>query len=35
VVGPGTWNLAWTALPLPRQAAVIVAAQAAARDECG
>jgi Putative lipoprotein LpqV len=34
-VGPGTWNLAWAALPLARQAAVIVAAQAAARDECG
>ena len=34
-VGAGTWNIAWTALPLARQAAVIVAAQAAANDECG
>jgi Putative lipoprotein LpqV len=33
--GPGTWNTAWSALPLARQAAVIVAAQAAANDECG
>src|ERR1700722_9213258 len=35
VVGAGTWNTAWTALPLPRQAGVIVAARAAANDECG
>ncbi|MGB6761371.1 lipoprotein LpqV [Mycobacterium sp.] len=35
VVGPGTWNIAWAALPLARQAAVIVAAKAAANDECG
>jgi hypothetical protein len=35
VVGPGTWNIAWAALPLPRQAGVIVAAKAAANDECG
>jgi hypothetical protein len=35
VVGAGTWNIAWTALPLPRQAGVIVAAKAAANDECG
>jgi Putative lipoprotein LpqV len=35
VVGAGTWNIAWAALPLPRQAGVIVAANAAARDECG
>lgn len=34
-VGPGTWNTAWAALPLARQAAVIVAARAAANDECG
>jgi hypothetical protein len=34
-VGPGTWNTPWAALPLARQAAVIVAAQAAANDECG
>ena len=27
VVGPGTWNIAWAALPLPRQAGVIVAAE--------
>lgn len=33
--GPGTWNTPWAALPLARQAAVIVAAQAAANDECG
>ena len=32
---PGTWNTAWSALPLARQAAVIVAAQAAANDGCG
>jgi len=35
VVGPGTWNTAWAALSLPRQAGVIVAARAAANDECG
>lgn len=35
VVGPGTWNIAWAALPLSRQAGVIVAARAAADDECG
>jgi hypothetical protein len=35
VVGAGTWNIAWAALPLPRQAGVIVAANAAANDECG
>jgi hypothetical protein len=35
VVGTGTWKVAWAALPLARQAAVIVAAQAAANDECG
>jgi Putative lipoprotein LpqV len=34
-VGAGTWNIAWAALPLARQAAVIVAAKAAANDECG
>lgn len=35
VVGPGTWNIAWAALSLPRQAGVIVAANAAANDDCG
>jgi Putative lipoprotein LpqV len=35
VVGPGTWNIAWAALSLARQAGVIVAAKAAANDECG
>lgn len=35
VVGAGTWNIAWAVLPLPRQAGVIVAANAAANDECG
>lgn len=35
VVGAGTWNIAWAALPLARQAGVIVAAGAAANDECG
>ena len=35
VVGAGTWNITWAALPLPRQAGVIVAAKAAANDECG
>ncbi len=34
-VGAGTWNTPWAALPLARQAAVIVAARAAANDECG
>ncbi|MFZ1161853.1 lipoprotein LpqV [Mycobacterium sp.] len=34
-VGAGTWNTAWAALPLARQAGVIVAAKAAANDECG
>ena len=34
-VGPGTWNIAWAALPLARQAGVIVAAHAAAGGECG
>ncbi len=34
-VGPGTWNIAWAALPLARQAGVIVAARAAAENECG
>jgi hypothetical protein len=33
--GSGTWNRPWAALPLARQAAVIVAAHAAANDECG
>ena len=35
VSGAGTWNIPWAALPLARQAAVIVAAEAAANDECG
>lgn len=35
VVGPGTWNIPWTALPLARQAGVIVAAHAAVGGECG
>ncbi len=35
VIGPGTWNIAWAALPLARQAGVIVAAHAAADNECG
>lgn len=35
VVGPGTWNIAWAALPLARQAGVIVATHAAAGGECG
>jgi hypothetical protein len=34
-VGAGTWNTPWAALPLARQAGVIVAANAAANDECG
>jgi hypothetical protein len=32
--GPGTWNTRWAALTLARQAAVIVAAQAAGNGEC-
>jgi hypothetical protein len=35
VGGAGTWNTPWAALPLARQAAVIVAAKAAADNECG
>jgi Putative lipoprotein LpqV len=35
VAGAGTWNTPWAALPSARQAAVIVAAKAAANDECG
>jgi Putative lipoprotein LpqV len=35
VSGGGTWNTPWDALPLARQAGVIVAAKAAADDECG
>jgi hypothetical protein len=35
VVGPGTWNITWVALPLARQAGVIVAAHSAANNECG
>jgi hypothetical protein len=35
IAGAGTWNTPWAALPLARQAAVIVAARAAANDECG
>ena len=31
----GTWNIPWAALPLARQAGVIVAATAAADDGCG
>jgi Putative lipoprotein LpqV len=31
----GTWNARWSELTLPRQAAVITAARAAAGDECG
>jgi hypothetical protein len=31
----GSWNSRWTDLSPPRQAAVIVAAEAAARNECG
>jgi hypothetical protein len=31
----GTWNTPWAALPLARQAGVIVAATAAANGECG
>jgi hypothetical protein len=33
--GPGTFGTPWSALPPPRQAAVIVAAQAAADALCG
>lgn len=33
--GPGTFGEPWSALPPPRQAAVIVAAQAAADALCG
>lgn len=33
--GAGTWNTPWSALTLARQAAVIVAAQAAGNGECG
>jgi hypothetical protein len=32
--GAGIWNTPWAALPLARQAAVIVAAQAAGNSEC-
>lgn len=35
VSSAGTWNTPWAALPLVRQAGVIVAATAAANDECG
>jgi hypothetical protein len=35
VRGGGTWNIPWAALPLARQAAVIVAAEAAVNDGCG
>lgn len=31
----GSWNAAWSTLTLARQAAVIVAARAAANNECG
>jgi hypothetical protein len=34
-IDAGTWNTPWAALPLAKQAAVIVAANAAANDECG
>jgi hypothetical protein len=33
--GAGTWNVPWARLSPARQAAVIVAARAAAADECG
>jgi hypothetical protein len=33
--GAGTWNVPWERLSPARQAAVIVAARAAAADECG
>jgi hypothetical protein len=32
---PGSWNARWADLTPARQAAVIVAARAAANDECG
>jgi hypothetical protein len=35
VSSAGTWNTPWAALSLARQAGVIVAATAAANDECG
>jgi Putative lipoprotein LpqV len=35
VSSAGTWNTPWAALSLTRQAGVIVAARAAAADECG
>ena len=35
VSSAGTWDTPWAALPLVRQAGVIVAATAAANDECG
>jgi Putative lipoprotein LpqV len=35
VSSAGTWSTPWAALPLARQAGVIVAAIAAADDECG
>ena len=35
VSSAGTWNTPWATLPLARQAGVIVAATAAANDECG
>lgn len=31
----GSWNMRWAEMTPARQAAVIVAAQAAAKDECG
>jgi Putative lipoprotein LpqV len=31
----GSWNMRWADMTSARQAAVIVAAQAAAKDECG
>ncbi len=33
--GAGTWNVPWARLSPAQQAAVIVAARAAAADECG
>jgi Putative lipoprotein LpqV len=33
--GAGTWNVPWARLSPARQAAVIMAARAAAADECG
>src|SRR5271156_4264801 len=35
VVGAGTWNIAWAALPLSRQAGGVVAARAVAKGEKG